>query len=957
MPLRMCRVAWGLAAMSLLVGVQGHAYSFGDLALISPTMGANAGRVCIGDSAPDIGCPTNSPYLTSGGLLGIGTTNPQTALEVSGTVSASHFVGDGSGLTGVAASTADRIVSGTTSMVAVSATGYVSLTQAGSNTGWFDPTRGLVTLGVSATGGISGTTGYFSGNVGIGTSAPNSALVVGGNITTGNSTFGLVVAGVSNSFGTIGLQTTSNDGFEGINMYDDSGARVASAQYANSGASVLPGALFVGPRTVSAPFHLIAGASTPTPRVTILASGNVGIGTTTPSTVLETISTASSGVRGIMSSQYSTDAAAAVLRGRKSRGTVVAPTAVASGDYIAAFGADAYDGSAFQTPAFVGFIANGTIATGSIPTDFIINTGSASNGSERMRVTSGGNVGIGTTNPNAKLDVIGTISASNVYVTATTGVVSGTYGYFKYISATNLSGAFSTDRISTSGVAGGATLGMAVADKGTVSFTLGGTAGAAYLHPTLGFVGPGVSTTGGISGTTGYFSSSVGIGTTNPSKLLHIAGSSPGIRLTDTDTSAISDIHADSSAGSIAISADSGNTVASSAVNFYVDNSLKALINSSGNVGIGTTAPASTLHVSGTGLVAYFGYNQLVDQYISVRDGAGLQLGLDADLPSSNGSGLIQTGENKGLGFVVSNSTFGSAATPQMFIDGNGKVGIGTTAPSTTLQVSGTSTFGIYPTWVAVKPGQDVSNLSPGTNTLGGAIIEGPLYSHLLFDLKNNNTDDAIAFRRSAANNGVVDTIGMVFRGDGKVGIGTSNPNATLDVNGGISGTTGYFSGNLMVKGDTLALGATATYINIMTSADVSSLNPGSSNLATVMQGPLNTHLIFDLRNNNVNDAIAFRYSAAGNTVVDTVGMVLQGGGNVGINTTSPNAKLEVNGTVSATNIQAAGTLKVGVYSSQPVACGASYKGMIAMTSAGHICACDGSGWKDVGASYAACSW
>jgi hypothetical protein len=275
-------------------------------------------------------------------------------------------------------------------------------------------------------------------------------------------------------------------------------------------------------------------------------------------------------------------------------------------------------------------------------------------------------------------------------------------------------------------------------------------------------------------------------------------------------------------------------------------------------------------------------------------------------------------------------------------------------------------------------------------------------------------------------------------------------------VNGGISGTTGYFSGNLTVKGATLALGATATSISIMTSADVSSLNPGSSNLATVMQGPLNTHLIFDLRNNNTNDAIAFRYSAAGNTTVDTVGLVFRGDGNVGIGTinpssrleisgpspasasaagqltvsgaettgaidtgssltfaghdgtagrtwatiqglkenatvgnyaaylrfttrpsgtiaqermridstgyvgigtTSPNAKLEVNGTVSATNIQAAGTLKVGVYSSQPVACGASYKGMIAMTSAGHICACDGSGWKDVGASYAACSW
>lgn len=40
---------------------------------------------------------------------------------------------------------------------------------------------------------------------------------------------------------------------------------------------------------------------------------------------------------------------------------------------------------------------------------------------------------------------------------------------------------------------------------GTVSFTLGGTAGAAYLHPTLGLVAAGVSTTG-ITSATGIFS-------------------------------------------------------------------------------------------------------------------------------------------------------------------------------------------------------------------------------------------------------------------------------------------------------------------------------------------------------------------------------------------------------------------------------------------------------------------
>jgi hypothetical protein len=96
-------------------------------------------------------------------------------------------VGDGSGLTNVGAASTDRIVSGTTSMLAISDTGYISLTQAGTNTGWFDPSRGLVTIGISSTGTISASGIYSNDNATISGTVKMSGT---GAETCGASTYG-----------------------------------------------------------------------------------------------------------------------------------------------------------------------------------------------------------------------------------------------------------------------------------------------------------------------------------------------------------------------------------------------------------------------------------------------------------------------------------------------------------------------------------------------------------------------------------------------------------------------------------------------------------------------------------------------------------------------------------------------------------------------------------------------
>ena len=130
---------------------------------------------------------TERARINSSGNFGIGTQTPTTALEVSGTISATHFVGDGSGLTNLSVQ-GDRITSGTTNVTVNSATSTISFTTNGSVANYIDSSGRLVTTGISVTTNqLSATTGYFSGNVGIGTTSPNYKLDVSGSIGVGNN--------------------------------------------------------------------------------------------------------------------------------------------------------------------------------------------------------------------------------------------------------------------------------------------------------------------------------------------------------------------------------------------------------------------------------------------------------------------------------------------------------------------------------------------------------------------------------------------------------------------------------------------------------------------------------------------------------------------------------------------------------------------------------------------------
>ena len=137
----------------------------------------------------------------------------------------------------------------------------------------------------------------------------------------------------------------------------------------------------------------------------------VGVGTAAPAAELHVVSqTATINLRGLVVDHYTNDGNAALLTARKARGTLANPLAVQNGDFIVNLFPMAYDGTQFINPSRIRFMVDGAVSAGNVPTAFQIFTGSTSSGgTERVRVTSAGNVGIGTSAPAQRLHVVGNV--------------------------------------------------------------------------------------------------------------------------------------------------------------------------------------------------------------------------------------------------------------------------------------------------------------------------------------------------------------------------------------------------------------------------------------------------------------------------------------------------------------------------------------------------------------------
>jgi hypothetical protein len=123
-----------------------------------------------------------------------------------------------------------------------------------------------------------------------------------------------------------------------------------------------------------------------------------------------------------------------VFNGTKSRGTLAAPAACLSGDYTFSLIGNAFDGSAAQSTAGIEFVVDGAVSAGVSPQRIVFGTGAAASRTERMRITSGGDVGIGVTAPSSRLDVDGAIKVKSYVKTALPSAATSGSGAMIYVS-------------------------------------------------------------------------------------------------------------------------------------------------------------------------------------------------------------------------------------------------------------------------------------------------------------------------------------------------------------------------------------------------------------------------------------------------------------------------------------------------------------------------------------------
>jgi hypothetical protein len=269
--------------------------------------------------------------------------------------------------------------------------------------------------------------------------------------------------------------------------------------------------------------------------------------------------------------------------------------------------------------------------------------------------------------------------------------------------------------------------------------------------------------TNGISGDTGANALQVSDGAGNNTSLalstdrVGIGNTSPSAEL-DVSGDVVADEYAldqtGSSSSAVAIHAPAANELA-----IRTNTAERVRIDSSGNVGIGTTSPGAFTHIKASNSGATASGTLVVERgsapSIQILSQNNQLQGILFGDPEDNDIGRIQYSHSENSLRFVTN------ATDRMIIDNAGQVGIGTTSPNSKLEVvDGDIRINDQTNGATRKLYFDMRNTSGAQSDFSIQANEGSL----LFYSESQATE----YMRIAS--------------DGNVGIGTTSPSAPLEV-------------------------------------------------------------------------------------------------------------------------------------------------------------------------------